>query len=241
MMRHIKRNIVFHSILFAGVILQCSPGIKCIDNYKKIRKEINQATCIIDVNFLKVNDDTGSDPSLWEKIPSEIMNEKAGSLIQHYARQSLKRKLEFDFNTVEFDSSQRSVLYSMFSQLKETDKLDLFEVDENVISLIDNFSSRYVLIICQKGYHFSKKYIDKVEKDEALHSLLSIASVSTIPLTGVGMVSLKFYKKGFSEIDVAFVDKKTRNVLYHTRKQSHENPLLDSTHIKLMSPLFYKF
>jgi hypothetical protein len=222
-------------------ICEGMPGIKLIHGYRKVKKEIDSAICVVDVNFSRVVDDQNTKPSEWKQIPSPEFITIASKRIEDFVSIYSRRSHITSFKCVQYDSIQRLIISEMFKQLDSINQIDWFSIDDKVLSLFDVTPNRYVLLISQNGYHFSEEYIEKLEEKENARDLASLALFGAALAMGGVFVTFGHGEKGYSEIQMAYIDKQQKKVLYYAKKASTENPQADSTIIYQLQPMFFKF
>jgi hypothetical protein len=225
---------------FMFTICEGMPGIKLIHSYRKVKKEIDSAICVVDVNFSRVVDDQNTQPSHWKQIPSPEFNTTASKRIEDFVSIYSRRSHISDFKNVKFNIVQRGMISEMFYQLDTTKHIDQITVKDEVIELFSTFTNRYVLMISQNGYHFSQEYIEKLEEENA-RDLASLALFGAALAMGGVFLTFGHGEKGYSEIQMAYIDKQVKKVLYYAKKSSTENPQADSTIIYQLQPMFFKF
>jgi hypothetical protein len=224
-------------------ICEGMPGIKLIHGYRKVKKEIDSAICVVDVNFSRVVDDQNTKPSEWKQIPSPEFITIASKRIEDFVSIYSRRSHITSFKCVQYDSIQRLIISEMFKQLDSINQIDWFSIDDKVLSLFNVTPSRYVLLLSQNGYHFSQEYIEKLEEKgmENARDLASLALFGTAIEVGGVFLTFGHGEKGYSEIQMAYIDKQQKKVLYYAKKASTENPQADSTIIYQLQPMFFKF
>jgi hypothetical protein len=217
-------------------------GVKCIDNYRKNKREVHSINCITNVHFVKVIEDKKKPANLWERIPSESANRFADSTIREYVKYYSKKKFEIIQDTFQIDSVTYAKVRLLSAQLDTVKKIDAIKIDERLIESLKDIKNDNVLIICQEGYHFSRDYMDSIETRENLLSLLSVASIGTaVAGGGVGFAYISNNDKGQSVIFVMFINKKLNKVLYYSKRLTSGDIFADSTIIDQMSSMFAKF
>ncbi|MBN1758211.1 MAG: hypothetical protein JW863_07835 [Chitinispirillaceae bacterium] len=242
----VMRSCRIWSLCLAVVVslgcLHCSMGVKRIGNYRDITRNIRTVTCAASVNYLIVNDDPSRPPRFWELTPSEHADSVAMKIIHTYVNRKLRRKFTIDYEPFQPDSSSTVLLSRMFNQLENTDAVESYRIPDEAADFLTRFSSRFIILVCQSGYHFSEKYIDAVEGREAAQQLLGIAALGTAAVAGtVGIARFDIHDKGYFETALAFIDREEKKVLYFARRRTNDNPFADSTMIRHLSSMFVKF
>jgi hypothetical protein len=230
------------AVLLIVITVDCSMGIKCIENYRRNKREIHSINCITKVHFVKVIDDKNKPTYSWNRIPSEGANKFAENKIREYVNFYSKKKFEIIQDTFQIDSVAYARVRLLSAQLDTVNKIDSIKIDERLIESLKEIKNDNVLIISQEGYHFSRDYMDAIETRENLLSLLSVASVATaVAYGGVGYAFISANDKGRSIIFVMFINKKQNKVLYYSKRLTSGDIFADSTIIDQMSSMFAKF
>jgi hypothetical protein len=230
------------AVLLIVITVDCSIGIKCIENYRRNKREIHSINCITKVHFAKIMDDKKKSTHLWDRVPSESANKFAEDKIREYVNCYSRRKFKIIQDTFQIDSVAYAKVKLLSAQLDTANKIDAIKIDEGLIESLQGIQNDNVLLICQEGYHFSRDYMDAIETRENLQSLLTVASVgAAIAGGGVGFAILSNNDKGRSVIFVMFINKKLNKVLYYSKRLTSGDIFADSTIIDQMSSMFAKF
>lgn len=230
-------------VLLIVITVDCSMGIKCIQNYRRNKREIHSINCVTKVHFVKIIDDKTKSANLWDRIPSEGANKFAENKIREYVNMYSKKKFEIIQDTFQIDSVAYAKIKLLSSQLDSAKKIDLIKIDEGLIESLQEIRNDNVLIICQDGYHFSRDYMDAIETREMLSSSLFGVVAIAAAITGAspGFALIGANDKGRSVIFVMFINKNQHKVLYYSKRLTSGDIFADSTIIDQMSSMFAKF
>jgi len=223
------------------VFLNCF-GIKQIHRYGRLKKEINYVGTITIVNLLEIKDNNQKAPMLWERVPSITNDSIAAAKISNYLNGHATNKMTIKSTPFISDSLTNYTIRTLFTELDTIKNFDTYILNVDITKAFSSIADRYILLVYQDGYHFSKEYLHYIESKRTRQALLGGLSMGTaLAVGGIGYACITQYDEGYSDIGLALIDKATSKVLYFSKNSAHINPLEFSAIIKQLDLMLMKF